>query len=542
MRSKYSKLLTATALLPLLAACGSEDSPSPNTGGTATASGGASTGGSTVGGASGGSKATGGSTSGGSATGGGPSGSGGQATTGGQGASGGGGAATGGSAGKGGGGVGGASGGGTSMTGGAPGGGSSGEAGGPAGGSSGGGGTPSGGSGSGKLTGVENPGADCTVPALPSEGSLTANPKLPDPFKKMDGTAMTSKAEWVCRREEILRQAEEFIYGEKPRTPASAVSGSVTESRITVSVTDGGGSGMFNATVTLPSSGQAPYPALVTYGSVAAQLRNEMTSRGVAIIAYPDMSVASESRSGAFYNVYNNHPAGILMGQAWGVSRMIDVIEKNPGIIDPTKIAVTGCSRWGKGAFVAGVFDARIALTIPVESGVGGTPALRLISVLDTYNGREWPYHAISYVPWYSPQKLGQFTNANNDAGDNTDRLPVDMHEMMALVAPRGLYIVDNPSTNYNGLNRNAAYATAGVGEKIFEALGVPDSFTYVGASGGHCQWRDAYTGPLVGNIEKFLLGDTTAETGQFESDLGGNKPSPEAHMDFTIPTLSGEL
>ena len=38
------------------------------------------------------------------------------------------------------------------------------------------------------------------------------------------------------------------------------------------------------------------------------------------------------------------------------------MIEKNPGTIDATKLAVTGCSRFGKGAFVAGIMDNRIAL------------------------------------------------------------------------------------------------------------------------------------------------------------------------------------
>ena len=95
---------------------------------------------------------------------------------------------------------------------------------------------------------------------------------------------------------------------------------------------------------------------------------------------------------------------GLLSTWAWGISRIIDVIEKNSGTIDATKLAVTGCSRFGKGAFVAGIMDSRIALTIPVESGVGGTPALRMIEQLDSYSGSEWPYHAISYQQWFSPE------------------------------------------------------------------------------------------------------------------------------------------
>src|SRR5690606_15416252 len=177
--------------------------------------------------------------------------------------------------------------------------------------------------------------------------------------------------------------------------------------------------------------------------------------------------------------------------------RLLDLLEAKPDVIDPKHVAVTGCSRYGKGAFVAGALDNRIALTIPVESGLGGTVGLRLVEVLDSYSGSEWPYHAISYVRWLSEKALGQFTTGNSAVADNTDKLPVDMHEMMGLIAPRGLYIVDNPSTMYNALDRNSAWVTAKVGQMIFEALGVGDHMAYEGASGGHCSWRSQYTTTL---------------------------------------------
>jgi hypothetical protein len=72
--------------------------------------------------------------------------------------------------------------------------------------------------------------------------------------------------------------------------------------------------------------------------------------------------------------------------------------------------------------------------------------------------------------------------------------------------------------------------------------LGVKDNFTYQGASGDHCQWRSQYTTPLQENFKKFLNGDASAKTGTFATDLGGTKPNPDSYMDFTIPTLSGDL
>lgn len=66
------------------------------------------------------------------------------------------------------------------------------------------------------------------------------------------------------------------------------------------------------------------------------------------------------------------------MAWAWAVSRIVDALETLPEAgINPRKLAVTGCSRNGKGALVAGAFDQRIALTIPQESGSGGDACWR---------------------------------------------------------------------------------------------------------------------------------------------------------------------
>lgn len=386
---------------------------------------------------------------------------------------------------------------------------------------------------------VEDPGAGCAVGPMPSVASLTANAKLPDPFKKMDGDRIADRSEWACRREEILQQAYKFIYGDKPVPAEGAVSGTVSDSRITVQVNDGGGNTSFNLTVNM-NGATAPAPAIIGYGGLSGM----PVPRGVATITFTavESTGGSGAKNGPFYSVYgSDHPAGYLTAQAWQISRVLDVLEQNPGVIDPRRVGVTGCSRWGKGAFVAGALDNRIALTIPVESGLGGTVGLRLVEVLDSYSGSEWPYHGISYVRWLSEGALGQFTTGNNAGADNTSKLPVDMHEMMGLIAPRGLYIVDNPSTMYNGLDRNSAWVTANVGKMIFEALGVGDHMAYTGAGGGHCSWRSQYTPSLNAMVDRFLKGNDATATGDFATDLP-NRPNHLDHIDWTPPTLTGEL
>src|SRR5690606_3711979 len=111
-----------------------------------------------------------------------------------------------------------------------------------------------------------------------------------------------------------------------------------------------------------------------------------------------------------------------------------------------------------------GAFDARVALTMPIESGVGGLSALKLIPVLNgPSTGGEQPAHAVDYRPWFSRSAFGPFKN-------NPGLLPIDTHQIVGLVAPRGLYIMDNPGNlqNYRGLNIESTYAATVAGKRIY--------------------------------------------------------------------------
>jgi len=422
-------------------------------------------------------------------------------------------------------------------TGGKPSGGGSSNGGAPpsGGGSSAGGAPPTGAVGWGK---EEDPSARCPVTGtLPDYAALMADGKLPDPFKKLDGTRIKDKSEWLCRRAEIVKQLAKYIFGEKPIPAKGSVTGTVSATKISVKVTEGSKTASFDVTVNM-NGATAPAPAIISYGAGAP------VPTGIAKITLTaiESTGGSGAKNGPFYTFYgSNHPAGYMVAQAWQVSRIIDLLEQNPGTIDPYHIGLTGCSRNGKGAFAGGVFDNRVALTIPVESGMGGTVGLRLKEQLDpgANDTAEWPYHAISYVRWLSEVALGPFATANNAAGDNTDKLPVDMHSAMALVAPRGLYVVDNPSIS--NLDPKSAYVTGMAGKAIFKALGVPDNFAYQGAGGSHCQWRTQYQASLDAMIDKFLRGKDTTKTGNFATDLS-SKPADTTYYTWDTTELPGKL
>jgi hypothetical protein len=346
--------------------------------------------------------------------------------------------------------------------------------------------------------GVENEGADCAVPGLPDAGSLPTNSRLPDPFRKLDGTRISAKSEWRCRREEIKRLAEKFVYGEKPAKPTS-VTGTVSRTGITVNVNHNGRSSSFSASVSLPS-GSGPFPAVVVLGGFGADTA-AIRAAGAAVISYDPYVVGREgtprnNKQGAFYSIYGSSSStGLLLAWGWGVSRIIDVIEQSDGsILKADATGVTGCSRFGKGAFVTGAFDQRIALTMPIESGSAGVPIFRGIPG----EGAQSLSSAYGEQPWLG-DAFGSFTSSPT-------RLPVDTHQMVGMVAPRGLFIMDNPHIANLG-PRSASLAALG-GAEIYKALGAGDDITYWSdvQDGNHCANRSEWRTPLQQNIQKFLL------------------------------------
>jgi hypothetical protein len=376
---------------------------------------------------------------------------------------------------------------------------------------------------------VEDEGADCAV-SLP--GSLTANSKLPDPFKKLSGTRITARSEWRCRREEIKKLSEKYVYGEKPGKPES-VTGTVTSSSITVNVTDQGKSASFSASVSLPS-GSGPFPAVVVLGGFGADTTT-IKAAGAAVINYDPLAVGKEgtarnNKQGAFYSIYGaTSTTGLLMAWAWGVSRIIDVMEKSNGtVLRADATAVTGCSRYGKGAFVIGVFDQRIALTMPIESGSGGVGAFRSIA---TESGAQPLSSTYSEQPW-----LGDAFSAFTGSPAN---LPVDTHEMVGMIAPRGLFIMDNPHIAWLGAKSGSVAALGGA--EVYKALGAGDNITYWSdvQDGTHCASRSEWKTPLQQNIQKYLLKTgNAAGTFRISSSATGNLAE---WRDWQTPTLTAD-
>ena len=376
---------------------------------------------------------------------------------------------------------------------------------------------------------AEDEGADCPVTSPSGSNGGSAN-ALPDPFTKWDGSRVQTMEDWRCRRSELRRELEQRILGEKAPPPQS-VSGSITNSGYQVSVQNGGSSTSFSGTISLPSGGSPPYPAVITVGGFGGLDSSILSSEGVANISYDAYEIASESggdyTTGKYYTVNPDQRGntGALAAWAWGVSRIIDVMEQNPGVIDPTRVAITGCSRFGKAAFVIGAFDQRIALGVPFEPGTGGPAPLRALS---QYGGQTLG-SANGEASWFGP--MAQQFNAGSS--------PVDMHDVVAMYAPRGLFIMDNPHIDHLSYKANLLGAAAGY--EVYKAMGADDALWYHSntSNGTHCQFRSEHAAPLRAMIQKFLKGNNSVETGGITRHSNQGDVNVGNWINWTTPNIS---
>jgi hypothetical protein len=361
---------------------------------------------------------------------------------------------------------------------------------------------------------AENTGSGFPAPPLPPLNQLSIVDPLPDPFMWSNGSGRsTSFGDWEKRRNEIRAEIENYEIGLKPLRPdtisATYTPGATpTTGTLTVVVTKNGQSLTLTSQITLPA-GPGPFPAIIgmnsNSGSVPASI---FTSRNIAMIRYNHNNVTTYGNpqiTNPFYRLYpdqNLTNAGQYSAWAWGVSRIIDGLElvQSSLPIDLKHLGVTGCSYAGKMALFAGAFDERIALTIAQESGGGGAPAWRVSETIGDVEKLGATDHN-----WFK-EDMFQFS------GLNVSRLPHDHHELMAMVAPRALLVTGN--TDFFWLANPSCYVSARATHEVYKNFGIGDRFGfYIDGSHGHCAVPATQAPAMEAFVEKFLLGNTNANT-----------------------------
>jgi hypothetical protein len=315
--------------------------------------------------------------------------------------------------------------------------------------------------------------------------------ELPDPLICDDGTIVTDPQLWISkRRKEIVQQFANNVYGNTPEreykisfetlvSDPEALDGKATRKEIAIYLLGDINGPRIDLQLFIPNDAKGPVPAILGcnfFGNHAVVsdpkitlstkwMRNTPDGKNVVNHLATQSSRGSEAHrwevekivaSGfalaTFYygDIEPDHvdgwkngiraalatdgaqtefaPSdwGAVSAWAWGLSRAMDYLEQDEAI-NSKNVAVMGHSRLGKAALWAGAQDERFALVISNNSGAGGTSLARR-------NFGESVTDLNSVFPYWFCKKYSSFSL-------HPEELPVDMHELVALIAPRPLYI-----------------------------------------------------------------------------------------------------
>jgi hypothetical protein len=187
--------------------------------------------------------------------------------------------------------------------------------------------------------------------------------------------------------------------------------------------------------LTMPTASEGPFPAIVHIdhrGLFEVATASEIVERGYVLVDYDPTFLDPDEKGmiGPAQAAYPGHDWRTLAVWAWGAMRVVDYLLTLDSV-DGRRLVVTGHSRSGKAALLAGALDERFALVAPQGSGCGGMASYRHVG-----RGAEDLRHITHTFPhWFHP-RLRRFAG-------HVPRLPFDQHFVAALVAPRALLSID---------------------------------------------------------------------------------------------------
>jgi hypothetical protein len=336
----------------------------------------------------------------------------------------------------------------------------------------------------------------------------TANPykdSVPELMVFKDGTKVTSADQWPKRRAEIVEDFEREVYGRVPKhvpkvkwevisTVEGQSGGIATVTKTLVGNVDNSAfpkiKVAIQASFTVPKNAAGKVPIILQYGfgvggkfggkGGANTWTQQALDRGwgygtiVPNSVQPDSSRLREGIVGLTNKGEPRSPDdwGALRAWAWAVSCLIDYFEANPDSgVDPTKVCITGVSRYGKAALVATAFETRIAAGFIASSGAGGAKLHRHIfgELLENVAGRgEYHWMAGNYLKYGAEEaSFGKKTAAD---------LPVDQHQLIALCAPRPCFISTGvPPGDPNWIDARGTFMATVLAGPAYRLLGKKD-------------------------------------------------------------------
>lgn len=339
---------------------------------------------------------------------------------------------------------------------------------------------------------------------------------LPDPFALSNANRVQNVADWRVQRERIKTLLAFYEYGHLP--PVASVNVIETTDwpdengahRQHIELACGANGAIpFTLDLQIPTDATGPLPVILTGDAGKTPVPDEVARRGYILAQFNRAAFApdNDSRKGGIYDLYPDTDCGTLGGWAWGYARAIDYLATRADV-DADKIIIVGHSRGGKAVLLAGAWDERVALTIGAQSGTGGAAPFRI----GGKNSESLKQATGRFPHWFGP-RLRQF------AGRET-QLPFDQHELLALVAPRHLLLLNGLSDPYS--NVEAAQQTFLASREVFDFLGARDNIGFHLRAGAHSFSADDW-GAALDFADRHLRGLTTQT--EFEG-LGATKPA----------------
>jgi hypothetical protein len=227
-------------------------------------------------------------------------------------------------------------------------------------------------------------------------------------------------------------------------------------------------------------AGKGPFPAIIRgdlcWGRVSSPIAAEVVRRGYILAEFDRTAVAPDDketgRNAGLYPLYPDHDSAALAAWAWGFHRVADYLLTRDDV-QQDHLAVTGHSRGGKAALLAGATDERIALTVPNNSGAGGAGCYRIQGP-----DSEMLERITRVFPHWFQARFHEF------GGDKVDRLPIDQHSVKALVAPRALLTTEALGDLW--ANPSGTQHTFLAAREVYDFLGARDKIGIAFREGGH--------------------------------------------------------
>jgi hypothetical protein len=329
---------------------------------------------------------------------------------------------------------------------------------------------------------------------------------LPDPLQLNNGNRVTAAAEWWNqRRPEIVGYFDRQVYGRLPANPPK-VHWEVRSTKhelfgdvpvLTKELVGHVDNSLYPAvsvdiqlSLSIPANAKASVPVIMEFSlspetlaallkrfpqlkSTGANWQQQLAAKGWGSATLVATSIQADSGDGLTEGIIGltNHGQpraiddwGALRAWAWGASRALDYFETDKDV-DAEHVGIEGLSRYGKAALVTMAYDPRFAIAFIASSGAGGAKILRRNfgeQVENLASTSEYHWFAGNFLKYAGPLTV--------------DDLPVDAHEIIALCAPRPVFISSGSQAVEGGWVDAKGMFLAAVGAgPVYRLLGKKD-------------------------------------------------------------------